>query len=723
MASSASHVMQIDEKFCQCSICLQQFKEPKLLPCLHRYCSNCLEQLIERNQSTNTLSCPECREDFEIPKGGIADFKTDFYMKNIIEYIQLQKSLEDEQMRHCCDSLKKVKVTAYCFKCNDFLCQECYNIRLTKKMLKDHKQHTFPLEDIKSKYLTLEKLSLLKEAPRCESHPEDLCRLCCITCKNMPICVNCTYGSHEHHSIKEVSMLAAQARETLQVQLTTLGQSKARLYQMAKTVDRVRKDLLSDVKQKKETFKRIHDWNIKKINTEMRNMEESNRIKEAEIEKMKEKDLKERRKQMEKEISEVKIKYDNICDEIINDSVMKLSNLKQQHDKDLNDSKQRLSNLESNLNQFVAAIEERLHEMLEKLNGISQKVDSTKKRFENLTATASFIETKNDWTTVQCIPDIQTAVEPLNAEMKITFPELERMSCVHISAEIKGNEDSPVSIDGIETTSWWTDGITGGTSGSIFITGWDICVSRLYHINIKGDVLWQKSTESSPPCTRYCAYLSKNKVATVCTPHEIGVYDVRDKTYVNENIQDVISRWPPSSKVKYVATDPVNNHILVTRGGRDVYVLDHHLHFLYTFTLPEKIGHVNDMKVNYDNLIVCSHSRKAAYVVTMKGLECQLLHELSNPGLGRDEWRPISVCTDKNGYIYLLWRSVGNPFARTVCLVQYCPYNYQLLTEKNVHGDAHSLTTVEVNQTEKLLIATALSKQLFIYDLRGVLIL
>lgn len=157
MASSGSHLIEIDEKFCQCPICLQQYKEPKLLPCLHRYCSDCLKQLIERDQFLNTLSCPECRSDFEIPEGGIAGFKTDFHMKNIIEYIELQKSLEGGQMRICCDCLNKAKVAAYCFKCKDFLCQECYNTHLTKSILKDHKKHTFSLEDIKSNHLALEK--------------------------------------------------------------------------------------------------------------------------------------------------------------------------------------------------------------------------------------------------------------------------------------------------------------------------------------------------------------------------------------------------------------------------------------------------------------------------------------------------------------------------------------------------------------------------------------
>ena len=31
-----------------CAVCMEQFKEPKVLPCLHTYCKACLEKLVKK---------------------------------------------------------------------------------------------------------------------------------------------------------------------------------------------------------------------------------------------------------------------------------------------------------------------------------------------------------------------------------------------------------------------------------------------------------------------------------------------------------------------------------------------------------------------------------------------------------------------------------------------------------------------------------------------------
>ena len=73
-------------------------------------------------------------------------FKTDFYMKNMIEYIEIQRSLEPQQLRECFDCSKKLNVIAYCFKCMGFLCKDCLENHMTRRSLKDYKQHTLCLQ-------------------------------------------------------------------------------------------------------------------------------------------------------------------------------------------------------------------------------------------------------------------------------------------------------------------------------------------------------------------------------------------------------------------------------------------------------------------------------------------------------------------------------------------------------------------------------------------------
>ena len=48
-------------------MCLEQFKEPKVLPCLHTFCKTCLEGvLVEGKDGTWTIPCPSCRKVVEV---------------------------------------------------------------------------------------------------------------------------------------------------------------------------------------------------------------------------------------------------------------------------------------------------------------------------------------------------------------------------------------------------------------------------------------------------------------------------------------------------------------------------------------------------------------------------------------------------------------------------------------------------------------------------------
>ena len=46
-----------------CSICFENFKDARALPCMHSYCKKCLEDLIGRE---GKITCPQCRREFEV---------------------------------------------------------------------------------------------------------------------------------------------------------------------------------------------------------------------------------------------------------------------------------------------------------------------------------------------------------------------------------------------------------------------------------------------------------------------------------------------------------------------------------------------------------------------------------------------------------------------------------------------------------------------------------
>ena len=63
MASLRSKV----EEHLTCSVCLEQLKDPKVLPCLHSFCHECIVNLAKKAKSNN-INCPDCRKVVQVRK-------------------------------------------------------------------------------------------------------------------------------------------------------------------------------------------------------------------------------------------------------------------------------------------------------------------------------------------------------------------------------------------------------------------------------------------------------------------------------------------------------------------------------------------------------------------------------------------------------------------------------------------------------------------------------
>ena len=110
-------------KALQCSICLEQFKTPKMLPCLHRFCQGCLIRLAPRG--TKAFPCPLCKQKTSVPKGGATEFPTDFHLRELVEEDAMRHQLTGTEIEFsctCCDVGKQSKVVAKCQDCKHYIC-------------------------------------------------------------------------------------------------------------------------------------------------------------------------------------------------------------------------------------------------------------------------------------------------------------------------------------------------------------------------------------------------------------------------------------------------------------------------------------------------------------------------------------------------------------------------------------------------------------------------
>ena len=103
----------------KCSICLENFDQPKSLPCLHTFCLNCLRGICRDMRPGQRKACPICRQEFQIPAGGVEGLPLNFDMVALLE---AHRGVE------YCDQHTDEALKLYCLDCSEDICVLCFSL-------------------------------------------------------------------------------------------------------------------------------------------------------------------------------------------------------------------------------------------------------------------------------------------------------------------------------------------------------------------------------------------------------------------------------------------------------------------------------------------------------------------------------------------------------------------------------------------------------------------
>ena len=197
MAESQSVAKQALKKLedqLTCAICLDAFKDPKLLQCFHVYCKDCLQRLVVTDrQGQLSLRCPTCRQSTLLPPAtSVSDLQPAFHIHHLFE---IQDALEKvkEPQKVMCGKCKKAKqaATSYCRDCGEFICAMCTTIHSNWDDFAGHEVVALEQLEIKMKELG----ALKKVTFYCSLHKGKELEIYCETCEEL-ICHNCTVTKH-----------------------------------------------------------------------------------------------------------------------------------------------------------------------------------------------------------------------------------------------------------------------------------------------------------------------------------------------------------------------------------------------------------------------------------------------------------------------------------------------------------------------------------------------
>ncbi len=252
MAEGPDPVVADLEQEVTCGICHDHYQEPKLLPCCHYYCKQCILTLSSRYQPNQPFPCPDCREPTLLPDNNPDKLPTAFFI-NRMKALHSRMEKAHGKLEATCEMCPGGKSTAFCRQC---VCEESHKMRA----FAGHAVST--LDELKQGGVKEEEVTFKNPPPpKCKDHGEPK-KIYCFDCDKL-ICRDCVVFDHRDHRSDFVKKAAFATRKTLTEHLSPL---KNLLPNLSTAVNRV-KGTKQEIQAQKELterqvnakFQELHD--------------------------------------------------------------------------------------------------------------------------------------------------------------------------------------------------------------------------------------------------------------------------------------------------------------------------------------------------------------------------------------------------------------------------------------------------------------------------------
>ena len=135
--STTVHSQSDKEVSCQCALCENPYRDPRLLPCLHAFCFDCLQkQLGDSTDQQAGLICPTCSEPIPLP---IDELPKHVYLLNQANKF---RGLQELKAVGGCENCNgEGEACGFCYDCDDRglrICERCVELHKTFKSYRKH---------------------------------------------------------------------------------------------------------------------------------------------------------------------------------------------------------------------------------------------------------------------------------------------------------------------------------------------------------------------------------------------------------------------------------------------------------------------------------------------------------------------------------------------------------------------------------------------------------
>ena len=193
-----------------CSICLEVFTDPRILPCVHSYCFDCLDGWVKKSPGNNTITCPLCNETSPVPKGGLRKVKNNYFLQDLVRRMNKKDTKPSGRGIECSTDDCVQPSVQYCTEGCGPLCNDCFRHHARSKGSKKH--HVVPVDDAPD----MDPIKVSELAPLyCKIHPRNIVDQFCIDC-GLAACDLCLIRNHRQHKLVDLTEQAETKRKQLE---------------------------------------------------------------------------------------------------------------------------------------------------------------------------------------------------------------------------------------------------------------------------------------------------------------------------------------------------------------------------------------------------------------------------------------------------------------------------------------------------------------------------
>ena len=193
-----------------CSISLEVFTDPRILPCAHSHCYGCLDGWVKKSAGNNTISCPLCKETSPVPKGGLKKVKNNYFLQDLVGRFNKKETHPSGQGIECSTDDCVQASVQYCTEGCGHLCNDCFRHHTRSKGSKNH--HVVPVD----KAPDMDPIRLNEVSPLyCKIHPTHIVDQFCVDC-DLAACGTCLLRNHRQHKLVDLTEKAETSRKQLE---------------------------------------------------------------------------------------------------------------------------------------------------------------------------------------------------------------------------------------------------------------------------------------------------------------------------------------------------------------------------------------------------------------------------------------------------------------------------------------------------------------------------